>query len=234
MVLEGLVTGTNKGGLTLDIKKIRAFMPISQIERERVHDASLYVGRRLQCEVTSFDRASQNLVVSRRAILDREAEEARAAALERLTEGDVILGTVTRCVDFGAFIDLGGFEGLLHQSKIREHHREIGKDDPLVVGQELEVEILRIDQDRGRVALDFRRRPVSRSGRSIEGYAAGVEVTGWVKQLTDDGAVLALDDGVVGLIPTDHVTGEISDGSVVRATVTRVDQERGRLELKPI
>ncbi len=233
MVLEGLVTDVNKGGLSLDIKRIRAFMPISQIERERVHDPAVYVGRRLQCEVISFERATQNLVVSRRAILEREAAEARAAALDRLTEGDVIRGTVVRVVDFGAFIDLGGFEGLLHQSKIREHHREIGKDDPLVEGQELEVEILRIDPDRGRVALDFRRRPISRADRSVEGYAAGDTVTGWVKHLTEDGAVLALEDGAEGLIPQDQMSESISEGSIVRATVTTVDKERGRLELKP-
>ena len=233
LILEGPVSGTNKGGLTLDIKKIRAFMPISQIERERVEDPEVYVGRRLQCEVTSFDRATQNLVVSRRVILEREAEEKRSQAIGRLTEGDVVDGTVIRILEFGAFIDLGGVDGLLHKSKITEHHKELEGEDALHVGQRITVEITRIDVDRGRIGLDFHQRPSSARTGAVHGYELGNEVTGWVKQLSNEGAVLAFDEGVEGFIPRGSLPDDIRQGSVIRATVTEVDAEAGRLKLKP-
>jgi small subunit ribosomal protein S1 len=232
MLLEGTVTGTNKGGLTLDIKKVRAFMPISQIERERVEDPASYVGRKLRCEVTSFDRATENLVVSRRAILDREAEAARAKALAQLTEGDVVMGTVVRLTDFGAFVDVGGFEGLLHKSKITEHHKEIGQEDPLHAGQRLEVEILRVDVSRGRVALGFVRRAVS-SGASLEGFSPGDTLTGWVRNVTQAGATLSFEDGVEGMIPRRSMTDKVQEGAVLKVVITSIDAPARRIELRP-
>lgn len=233
MILEGLVTGVNKGGLTLDIKKIRAFMPISQIERERVEDPSPYVGQRLRCEVISVDRAAQDLVVSRRAILDREAAERRATALERLNEGDVLTGTVVRIADVGAFIDLGGIEGLLHRSKIAQHKAELDAIGGLGVGQKIEVEVSRIDAARSRVALDVRYRPAPGSNRSVGGYAVGEEVTGWVKRVTDDGAVLAFDEGMEGVILRCDMTEAVKEGAVLKAKIADVDAAARRIELRP-
>jgi len=234
MLLEGTVTGVNKGGLTLEIKKTRAFMPISQIERGRVEDPSVYIGKRLRCEVVSFDRGTENLVVSRRAILEREAEAARAQAIENLIEGEVMEGTVTKLTHFGAFVDVGGVEGLLHKNKILEHQKELGKEEPLEVGQKIEVEIVRVDPERGRVTLDFRRRTLPTASRAPDGYAPGDEVTGWVRAITAEGAVLSFGDGVDGLIPAEFLTESIQEGSIVNAVIVRLDSETGKVELKPI
>ena len=154
-VFEGSVTDVNKGGLTVDIKGTRAFLPISQIERYRVDDASVYVGRTLTVEVISFDRENQDLVVSRRNILDREAEVVRQETIGTFSEGQVVRGTVTRVNEHGAFIDLGGVDGLLHASKIRKQLDSSGAQGTIEPGQSIEVEIAYMDPERGRIGLDL-------------------------------------------------------------------------------
>ncbi|MBN1443653.1 MAG: 30S ribosomal protein S1 [Planctomycetes bacterium] len=236
LLVEGTVTEVNKGGLTLDIRGARAFLPISQIERERVEDPSAYVGARLRCEVTSFDRADQNLVVSRRAILEREAAELRGKALARLGEGEVLKGTVVRLIDAGAIVDLGGAEGLLHSSKIRERHQELGREKSLEVGQQIEVTIVRIDRERGRVSLDFHRLAGETWSRSVEGYSAGDEATGWITNVTPDGAAVSLEEGVEGWIPRRYLldlTEPPRRGSLIRVTIASIDLDEHRIELRP-
>ncbi len=231
MTLEGTVVETNKGGLTLDIRGMRAFMPISCIERQRVEDIEPYVGRKLRFEVTQVDRAERNLVVSRRAILDREAEAQRGEALEKLSRGDVVRGRVTQLNQHGAFIDLGGVEGLLHASKIaREMHGagESGRE-ALEVGDLVEVEIVSIDRERGRVGLDFREIEENAWETLIEGYAVGDEVTGWISRVGDDGAVLSLEEGLEAIVPRQQVTSEMTTGTIVTATITEIDRERQRI-----
>jgi small subunit ribosomal protein S1 len=236
IVLEGLVTAVNKGGLTLDVKGVRAFLPISQIERQRVEDASSYVGKKLRCEVTSVDRQSENVVVSRRVVLDREAEELRGKALARLREGEVLEGTVTRLSEHGAFIDLGGVEGLLHQSKITARRNEFSEEEPLRVGKRLEVEVVRVDAERGRVGLDFRRVSADTWNVSIEGYEVGDEVTGWVTKLTPEHAVLGIAEGVEGLLARRHLVARrepLQRGNILKARITGIDLEKRSIELEP-
>ncbi len=234
VILEGTVTATNRGGLTLDIKGARAFLPISQIELSRVEDLEPYVGKKLRVEVTQFDRADKNLVVSRREILQRQAEEMRGMALARLHEGEVLMGTITRINDYGAFIDLGGVEGLLHASKIR---KELGQKDELEVGARLEVEVQHIDAERERIGLDFKSITTSDWHTTIEGYAAGDEVTGWVSRLDQDGAWVSIEEGVEGIITRTFLL-DLADqpqrGSIVRAKIQKIDQDRERIELRPI
>ncbi len=234
--LEGLVSDVNKGGLTLAIKDIRAFMPVSQIERHYVEDASVYVGQKLRCEVVSFDRDSKNLVVSRRAVLEREAEKLREKAMADLVEGSVVEGTVVRLTKFGAFIDVGGVEGLLHQSRILEYGKELGKDRPLEEGQKLEVQVERIDMDRGRIALDFRAR-TGPPAVEVGAYSEGHEVVCWIKEITERGALVTIDETVpahiLGCDLRDHEE-VLKKGNVIKAVVTHVDKEKGRIEVKPL
>ncbi len=229
-VLEGLVTGTNKGGLTLKIKNIEAFMPLSHIDVARVEDPETYVGKRVRCEVISVEPGAEKLVVSRRAVLEREARERRQRALEELIEGQVLLGTVVKLTDFGAFIDIGGVEGLLHKQKII---RDIGKDKPLEIGQKIEVEIARIDLERGRVALNVADPAATRLRRESEsGPQSGDVLTGWVRAVGPDGVTVAFEEGGEGILPAGEAPGDLAEGSVVRVVVLRRDPATGRATLK--
>ena len=232
-VLEGTVVSTNKGGLILDVKGIRAFVPISQIERNRVEDLDPYMGRKFHVVVTSFDRASENLVASRRELLDAEAEEDSHRFLATLSEGETFTGTVVRVTDHGAFIDLGGSDGLLHASKIRKHLK--GRDAKLEVGQRVPVEIVRIDKERGRIALDFKREETTSWGQLAEDYEVGDEVTGWVSRTTETGIVLSIEDGIEGFLShTDAASlpTEPLPGDIVKAVITAIDPVERTITLK--
>ena len=235
-IVEGTVTETNKGGLTLALKGARAFLPVSQIELGRVEDLAPYVGQRLRCEVTQVDRASENLVVSRRRILERDAEEERSAAVLRIQEGEVIAGRVMRLTEHGAFVDLGGVDGLLHVSKIRRELRA-EPDQALAVGLTVNVEIVRIDRARGRIALDFHQAPANNWGQALEDYPVGDEVTGWVKAETEAGLVISIEEGIDGLIPVDSLallTAEALPGDIIKATIAGVDEAGKLLLLRPL
>src|SRR5690606_3603060 len=212
----------------------RAFLPISQLELTRVEDASAYVGKRIICEVTSFDRGSRDIVVSRRNVLEREAAKNRAAALARLTEGEVFSGTVTKVVEnLGAFIDIGGVEGLLHRSKILASARNLGESRTLSPGQRVEVVVAQIDRARERIALDFHH--VASTSRSLEGYEAGDELTGWVSQIDSGGVWISVDEGVEGFLPRSafgRADAPPGRGSLIRVKIVSVDRDRGVLELK--
>lgn len=238
LLLEGMVTGKNKGGLTLLVKGVRAFMPMSQIELGYVEDPSSYVGRKLQCEVTSFDRSAEEIVVSRKGLLKREAEKRRQQSMEQLQEGEVVLGKVVKITAFGAFIDVGGAEGLLHKSKITEYNRVAGKDRHLAVGDRLEVAISRVDLDRGRIGLDFRQQSSQADQVSLSEYAEGDAVMCWVNDLQPDGsASVTINDTTPGIILACDIQAfgeKIRQGAVLRGEVSFIDKAAGRIEVKPI
>ena len=235
-VLEGTVTAVNKGGLTLEVKGVRAFLPVSQIELERVSDLAPYVGSRLRCEVTSVDRASRNLVVSRRIVLEREAQAMKGKALARLSEGEVLSGTVKRITDHGAFIDLGGVDGLLAASRIRDHLKRKNLKEPLREGQTVQVQIIHVDRERERIGLDFKVLEAEIWSRAIESYAVGDEVTGWVSRKTPEGAVLSVDEGLEALLPA-HLYHKLPEeprpGSIIKAVVDVIDTAARRMLLRP-
>ena len=232
-VLEGTVVATNKGGLTLDFKGARAFLPISQIELGRVEDLSPYVGRKLRCEVTSFDRGNQNIIVSRRPILEREAEAGRERAIATLSEGQVLRGTVARITDHGAFVDIGGIDGLL-PSKGRGQLKK-GAGELLREGESLQVRVVRVDRERGRVALEKVEAAADVWGKAVEEYKVGEEVTGWVSRRTPAGLVLSIEEGVEGLIPQEHLHSSAEaprPGAILKAVVTSIDPVLRRITLK--
>ena len=224
LALEGTVVGTNKGGLTLDIKGMRAFMPISQIDRQRVEELEPWVGRTLSCEVMRVDRANQDLVVSRRVLLDREAEEARERILETLAVGDVRSGKVVRVNQFGAFIDIGGVDGLIHDSRLIKEFRS--RDEHPKPGDHLEVEITNIDLERGRVGLDFVAMDSGSWEVIVQEYAVGDEVAGWISRHEDGAAVLAVDGGLEVRIPISESSEALDPGAILSARISSIDAAR--------
>ncbi|MEM7167613.1 MAG: S1 RNA-binding domain-containing protein [Planctomycetota bacterium] len=224
------VTGVNKGGLTVDIKGARAFLPISQIERGHVTDPDSYVGQELECEVTSFDRAAQDLVVSRRVILERQRDDERFEAVARFEVGAEVQGRVTQINQHGAFIDLGGVEGLLHNSKL---HRRGSDQPPLQTGDSVRVEVVHVDREAGRIGLDHAREQESTWDRVANDYAVGDEATGLVNRITTEGACILLDEGVEGWIPPELVSERLRPGSLCKAVVYAVDAGAQKITLHP-
>ena len=238
-ILEGRVTGHNKGGLELDINGIRAFLPVSQLELFRVEDLTPYVNQRLRCQVLEIDHSAQNVVVSRRPLLEVEAAEAREKTFETLTEGKVLRGTVKTVMPYGAFVDIGGVDGLLHVSDMS--HKRV--DDPnkvVKVGQSIEVKVLKIDREARKISLGLKQTLADPWIGVEQKWPVGDLVSGRVTRLADFGAFVELEEGVEGLLPIGELTFEkrvkhpsevVNSGDVVRVRVLSVDVERKRISL---
>src|SRR5687767_6817035 len=154
-IVEGTVTGMNKGGLEVDIKNMRAFMPAGQVDLYFQKDISTFIGQRIKAEVTQFDAHAKNLIISRRNILEREKEEARQKLMEELAEGQMRRGTIRSVTDFGAFVDLGGVDGLLHVSEM-SFRRGRHPSEFVKVGDMVEVKVLKIDKATGKLSLSLK------------------------------------------------------------------------------
>src|SRR5579875_112287 len=187
MTVEARVTAVNKGGLSVDVNGIRGFMPISQIDLYRVDNAEQFVNQRLLCLVTEVNPEERNLVVSRRALLEKQREEQREKTWNELAEGQIREGVVRSLKDFGAFVDLGGVEGLLH---VREMSWQRVQDPASLVqpGQTIQVVVLKIDRERRKVSLGLKQLTASPWDNISTKYSIGDLVTGKVSRLTDFGA----------------------------------------------
>jgi small subunit ribosomal protein S1 len=238
MIVEARVTAVNKGGLEVDVNGIRGFMPISQIDLYRVENAEQYINQRLRCEITEVDPAERNLVVSRRNLLEREREETREKLWQTLAEGQVRDGIVRSVRDFGAFVDLGGVDGLLHVSEMSWQR----VDDPGKIvqpGQAVKVVVLRIDREKRKVSLGLKQLTASPWDTIEEKYPHSHLFTGKVTRLTDFGAFVELEPGVEGLIHISELAPQrvrrVSDivkpEQEVQVMVLSVDRERRRLSL---
>jgi len=223
--VEARVTKVNKGGLDVDVDGIRGFLPISQIELGRVEDASVYLNQRLKCLVTEANPRLKNLVVSRRALLEREREELREKTWAELAEGQVRQGKVRTVRDFGAFVDLGGVDGLLHVSDMSWVRN---KDARAVVsvGQELTVKVLKIDRENRKVSLGLKQLTVSPWDDLAQRLAPGDIVKVKVTKIMDFGAFAEIEPAVEGLI---HIS-ELANRRVNR--VSDVLKEGDELEVK--
>ncbi len=248
-VIEGKVTDTNRGGLILDIKGIRAFMPVSQIDRQRTEELEPFIGKKLQAEVTRVDRQREEIVVSRRNILEREYEKQREAAFSKLVEGTRVKGKVQRINQHGAFIDVGGVDGLLHISRIQRMGKEEGNEEgpKLKEGQILEVEISRIDHERGRIGLDFVKKE-TQAAQTVEApvhqievedtpfetdYEVGESITGWVLRLEGDGATISIEEGVEAHVPKESIPAGWGTGTVINAVVSKIQDKAPNIWLEP-
>jgi small subunit ribosomal protein S1 len=240
-ILEGRVTGHNKGGLELDFSGVKGFMPASQIDRFRVEEMSGYVNEKLQCEVVEIRRKGKDrsIVVSRRNLLAREAEANREKAFAELAPGNVVPGVVKTIMPYGAFIDIGGIDGLLHV-KDMAHSRV---DDPKTVvteGQKVEVMILKIDPETRKFGLGLKQTLPDPWSDAAQQWQSDTIVTGRVVKLMDFGAFVELAPGVEGLIPIsemsyarriNHPKELLSEGETTKVRVLNVDLDRKRISL---
>jgi small subunit ribosomal protein S1 len=238
-VIEARVTGMNVGGLELNAKGIRAFMPKSQADLNRIEDFTPFIGRRIECEVTEVNRRGGSLVVSRRKLLERQRESQRAEIKDTLAEGQLRKGIVRRLTDFGAFVDIGGIEGLLHIGDMSygrvKHPRDLLKEN-----EEIEVQILKIDRAKDRISLGMKQLAPDPWNVVEANYRVGNTVDGRVVKLMDFGAFVELEPGVEGLIPISemswtqrirHPKDILKEGDSVRVAVLAVDLEKHKLTL---
>jgi small subunit ribosomal protein S1 len=205
-VVDAVVTGTNKGGLELEVKGMRAFMPAGQVEIFHVPNFEDYVGRRFAAEVTKFEREARNLVLSRRNVLEREREANKATLLAELTEGAIRRGTIRSVMDFGAFVDLGGVDGLLHVSELT-FKRGVKPSEVVKEGDVVDVKILKIDRETGKLALSLKQARGSDPWADVAlKYAVGSTVTGRVTKVESFGCFIEVEEGIEGLLPVSEMS----------------------------
>lgn len=238
LVVEARVTGHNKGGLECEVGGIRGFIPASQISLYRVDDLEQFVGEKFACVVTEAKPERRNLVLSRRAVLEREQEAAKQKLLAELAPGQVREGTVRNIRDFGAFVDLGGVDGLLHVSQL-SWARVKHPGDLLQVGQAVKVKILKVDPDTHKISLGMRDLFENPWDKVPSKYPPRTTIRGRVSKIMDFGAFVELEPGVEGLVHISELshrrvwrtTDIVSEGQEVEAQVVSVDADNQRISL---
>ncbi len=238
MVVEARVLETNKGGLTVDINGIRGFMPISQIDLYRVEKPEDYVNQRLLCIVTEVKPDERNLVVSRRDYLEKQREEQRVKMWEQLAEGQVYTGTVRSVRDFGAFVDIGGVDGLLHVSEI-SWKRVQDATQVLQPGQQVKVAVLKLDREQHKISLTLKGLEQNPWDTIEERLPVNLMAKGTVTRTTDFGAFVELEPGIEGLIHVSELARQrvwrvadiVKPGQEVMVKVLGLDKEARRISL---
>jgi len=235
--IVGRVIEVVKGGLIVDLG-VRGFLPASLVDIRRVQDLDEFMGTELRAKVIELNRSRNNVVLSRRAVLEDERKEMRQAILDRLNPGDVIEGQISNIVDFGAFVDLDGMDGLIHISELSWSHVN-HPSEVLDVGQTVKVRVLDIDRERQRISLGLKQTQLDPWQQVIEAYGADDEVEGRVTKVVTFGAFVEIVPGVEGLVHISelaqhHVENPrevVSQGDLVRVSVLEIDAERRRLSL---
>lgn len=238
-ILEGVVTGMNKGGLDVDIGGARAFLPSSQVDMRRMHDISVLIGEHVRCVVTQVDRTTQDLVVSRRKLQEIEKQEARRQAVEQIQDGEIRTGKVSSITDFGAFVNIGGVDALLHMSdmswgRIRPPAEVVKK------GEELTVKVLKVDRAHGKVSVGLKQAKPNPWENVQEKYPEGSRVKVKVLRFADFGAFVELEDGVEALLPVSELSWTrrvarpsdmLTEGEEREVVVLKVDPARRRISV---
>lgn len=236
-VLEAEVVEVVKGGLVLDIG-MRGFMPASQVERGYVADLGKYLGQRLRARIIELDRNKNRVILSQKQVLEEEREKARQEIWATIEVGQVRRGVVKSLTDFGAFVDLGGVDGLVHISELSwgrpKHPSEV-----LSVGDEINVQVLRLDHERGKVSLGYKQTLPDPWSQVEEKYPEGTDVEGRVVRLTTFGAFVELEPGVDGLIHISQLADHrvlkpeevVNPGQTVRVRVLSVRPDEKRISL---
>ncbi len=237
-IIEVTVTGSNKGGLECQVAGIRGFIPMGQASIYRVENPEELVGQRLACVVTEASRERRNLVLSHRAVMERERNELRDKLLAELAPGQIREGIVRSMKDFGAFVDLGGVDGLVHVSQLswdRVNH----PSEVLEVGQKIKVRVEKFDKETGKVSLSYREVGANPWQNVESQFPVGSRTTGPVSRLMDFGAFVKLAPGVEGLIHISElahgrvfrVSDVLSEGQEVEVKILAVDPEKQRIGL---
>ena len=238
-VVTGLITGKVKGGFTVDIKGVRAFLPGSLVDVRPTRETTHLEGREIEFKLIKLDQKRNNVVVSRRAVMESVNSEERDALLSSLEEGSVVKGIVKNLTDYGAFVDLGGIDGLLHITDMA--WRRIKHPSEMVeVGQELDVRVLKFDRERSRVSLGLKQLGDDPWVAVAARYPEGTRVKARVTNLTDYGCFAELEDGIEGLVHVSemdwtnkniHPSKVVQVGDEVEVMVLDIDTERRRVSL---
>ncbi len=236
--LTGTVVGRVKGGLTVDIG-IKAFLPGSQLELRPVRNLDAYIGQPIQVRVIKLNKKRGNVVVSRKEILEEEQSERRSHTLEHLEEGAVLTGTVKNLTDYGAFVDMGGIDGLLHITDM-SWGRLTHPRDLVNVGDEIQVKVLKFDKEKQRVSLGFKQLTPDPWLDAAERYPIGAHVRGRVLSVTDYGAFVELEQGIEGLVHVSEMTWSkrmkhpskiVKPGEEVETVILQVNPADRRISL---
>jgi small subunit ribosomal protein S1 len=238
-IVTGVITGRVKGGFTVEIENVRAFLPGSLVDVRPVRDTSYLEGKPLEFKVIKLDQKRNNVVVSRRAVVEQEFSAERSALMDNLQEGAVVKGSVKNLTDYGAFVDLGGIDGLLHITDMAwkrvKHPSEVVK-----VGDEIEVRILKFDRERSRVSLGLKQLGADPWENIARRYPPNTRVFGKVTNIADYGAFVEIEDGVEGLVHVSEMDWTnknvnpakvVHTGQEVEVMVLDVDEERRRISL---
>ena len=235
--VEGEVIEVVKGGLILDIG-LRGFLPASLVDLRRVKDLTAYMGTRIEARVIEMDRNRNNVVLSRRVVLEEARKAERSEILSKLKPGMRLRGTVSSIVDFGAFVDLGGIDGLIHISELSWNHVN-HPSEVVKVGQEVEVQVLDVDLNRERISLGLKQTTEDPWRTLVKKYPVGAIVEGTVTKLVTFGVFVDLGDGVEGLVHISEMAKQHVDqpsqvcsvGDKVQVKVMEIDLDRRRISL---
>jgi small subunit ribosomal protein S1 len=235
--VEGNVIEVVKGGLIIDLG-VRGFLPASLVDIRRVQDLDEFMGQKIECKVIELNRSRNNVVLSRRAVLEEERKEVRQQILDRLQPGQVVEGQISNIVDFGAFVDLDGIDGLIHISELSWSHVN-HPSEILTIGDTVPVKVLDIDRDRQRISLGLKQTQEDPWQRVVDTYNINDELEGKVTKVVTFGAFVEIMDGVEGLVHISelahhHVENPrevVEPGATVKVKVLEIDSERRRLSL---
>ena len=235
--VEGTVIEVVKGGLIIDLG-VRGFLPASLVDIRRVQNLDDFLGQTIECKVIELNRSRNNVVLSRRAVLEEERKEVRQQILDRLQPGEIVEGAISNIVDFGAFVDLDGIDGLIHISELSWSHVN-HPSEILSIGQTVPVKVLDIDRERQRISLGLKQTQEDPWQRVVDSYSLGDELEGKVTKVVSFGAFVEILDGVEGLVHISelaqhHVENPrevVSQGDVIRVKILEIDSERRRLSL---
>ena len=238
-IVSGVITGRVKGGFTVELENVRAFLPGSLVDVRPVRDTAYLENKPLEFKVIKLDQKRNNVVVSRRAVVEQEFSAERSALMDNLQEGAVVKGVVKNLTDYGAFVDLGGIDGLLHITDMAwkrvKHPSEV-----VQVGQEVEVRILKFDRERSRVSLGLKQLGADPWENIARRYPPNTRVFGKVTNIADYGAFVEIEDGVEGLVHVSEMdwtnknvnpSKVVQTGEEVEVMVLDVDEERRRISL---
>jgi small subunit ribosomal protein S1 len=235
--VHGSVIEVVKGGLIIDLG-VRGFLPASLVDIRRVQNLDEFLGQTIECKVIELNRSRNNVVLSRRAVLEEERKEVRQQILDRLQPGQVVEGTISNILDFGAFVDLDGIDGLIHISELSWSHVN-HPSEILSIGDVVPVKVLDIDRDRQRISLGLKQTQEDPWQRVVDTYNLGDELEGKVTKVVSFGAFVEILDGVEGLVHISELANHhvenprevVNQGDVIRVKILEIDSERRRLSL---
>ncbi len=239
LVLEGVITGMNRGGLEINVDGLRGFIPASQVDTHFHKDISDLIGQTVRAEVTKFDAEEKNIVLSRRRVLAREEAQQRDRMIEELQVGQQLRGKVKNLAEYGAFIDLGGIDGLLHVSDM-SWGRVNKPDDVVKVGDEVDVKIIKISKEKKKVSLSLKETVPNPWTMAGERYGVGTKVSGRVVRLANFGAFVELEPGLDALLPISEMSWTrklrspkemVNEGDVIEASVISCEPDKERISL---